>query len=239
MSSEQEQPLTPEDAQTEIAQVMFDQDDLYHAQHAGRIGHDERVTELTRLFATAYPEGGESKGQEAPPQGEEPSAGQRGADETVELPALPDGYEWDQSGLKEFEQTVNDLGVSATTTRRILELDAECCRQEPPPAEETLALLREEWGAEFERKLYAAKKFVQENATASQLAYLEESGLGDHPEMVRLMAAEGERRLAMLGEDPQLLAEIARHPRGSPGHEAAVAKRDALFRRVYGTRRAA
>jgi hypothetical protein len=44
-----------EDAQAQIRKIMADPTDLYHAPHAGKLGHAERVQEVGTLFKLAYP----------------------------------------------------------------------------------------------------------------------------------------------------------------------------------------
>lgn len=225
-----EPALTPEAAQAKINEMKSNPEDLYHA-HPSKLGRPERVAEVTRLFQIAYPE---------PSPGEEPSSTTppEKAEAVVELPLppMPEGQAWDPHGLKAFEELANELDLPRETAVKVLALEAECCRQEPPSSEETLALLREEWGQAFDEKLAAARWLVQNLVPLALQGALERSRLGDHPAMIRLAAAEGERRLAMLRQDGQLVAEIGRHGQGSPGYEAAVAKRDAVYKQVYGRR---
>lgn len=44
-----------ESAQAEIAKILANPDDLYHAKFKGRPGHEERVRYVTRLYEQAYP----------------------------------------------------------------------------------------------------------------------------------------------------------------------------------------
>lgn len=44
-----------ETAQAEIAKILANPDDLYHAKFKGRPGHEERVRYVTRLYEQAYP----------------------------------------------------------------------------------------------------------------------------------------------------------------------------------------
>jgi hypothetical protein len=46
--------LGAESARAQIASIMANPEDLYHAKHAGKPGHKERVEEVSRLYAVAY-----------------------------------------------------------------------------------------------------------------------------------------------------------------------------------------
>lgn len=225
--------LTPEAAQAQIAAIMGNPADLYHANHSGKQGHDERIAEVSKLFAIAYPE---EKHPQASEGESSPSAQVKGVEE-ISLPTMPEGVTWDKNTLGDFRELTNALDIPAATAARVLELEAECWRQEPPTPEESMAQLREHWGAETERRVYAARWFVQTFVPVVLQAALERSGLGDHPEMVGLCAEEGERRLAALKQGKPLVAEIAKYTPGSSEYESAVAKRDELYHKVYGRRR--
>lgn len=221
---------TPEAAQTEINAILHNPDDLYHAAHVGKVGHDERVAEVASLFQRAYP-------AESVPGAKPPAALPVGkAGEPQSLPALPEGVVWNEAEQAEFQSVAQGLALPPETVARVLQLEAECWHREPPPSEQTLALLREEWGKAFDRKLHAAKWLVHTLIPPALHAALERSGLGDHPEMIRLAAAEGEARLEALGADKLLLAQIKRYRPGSEEYEAVVELRSALYESVYGKR---
>lgn len=46
--------ISREEAKAQIAAIMQNPDDLYHAKYAGKPGHKERVEEVSRLYAIAY-----------------------------------------------------------------------------------------------------------------------------------------------------------------------------------------
>ena len=69
---------------------------------------------------------------------------------------------------------------------------------------EAAADLRAEWGADFAGKLELARRGAQALATPDLVALLDDSGLGDHPALIRA-AAEIGRRLADPDTAPESL----------------------------------
>ena len=63
------------------------------------------------------------------------------------------------------------------------------------------ASLEREWGGDFDSNIEFARSYAQSVMTPELTAALEESGLGDHPEIVRFAAQQG-RRLAEKPGDP-------------------------------------
>lgn len=221
-------PLTPEQAQVEIARVQFDSTDLYHPQHAGRGGHDERVAEVAALFEAAYPEKSGEAEAESP-------------ERVPARPSLPEGVTHDEPLIADFTAFVKDQGLAPDTVQRVLEWDAECwAAKEPLTSEESLAMLRERRGPGWERKVAAANWYVRDSGLVSPAFHeaLERRGLGNHPEMVALAADVGERALAQM-EEIRRVHEDKAHPYNNwqhPQHRAAVDELLQLYAKVYGRR---
>lgn len=108
--------------------------------------------------------------------------------------------------------------------------------------------LEKEWGAGFEKNIQAAKTVVKEFGSPEIIDYLNETGLGDDPKLVKFLAQIGqnlkedsfkEEAVSHLAMTPQeakkKYTEImsdANHPyRNSmhPGHKEAVAEVNKLF----------
>lgn len=108
--------------------------------------------------------------------------------------------------------------------------------------------LEKEWGAGFEKNIQAAKMVVKEFGNAEVIDYLNETGLGDDPKLVKFLAQIGqnlkedsfkEEAVSHLSMTPQeakkKYTEImgdANHPYRNPqhpGHKEAVAEVGKLF----------
>jgi hypothetical protein len=121
-------------------------------------------------------------------------------------------------------------------------------------AKETgVAQLRQEYGRAFDQKLRVAKAAVKEYGGDEFVAFLDQSGLGDHPAMVRAFSKIAERTMGdtqlVNGEgDPGALTpadldkQIAEHAakyraalfdKTHPEHNLRVKERDALFNKRF------
>ncbi len=219
---------TPEAARSEIHLVMSNPDDIYHAQHAGKVGHDERVLEVTKLFEAAHPT---EPGQEAPPPDTAPAA--------LPLPVgpAPEGREWNREFLQTAKRTADDLGVPASEAAEIVQY---CVNRDPaacPDSETALGMLREEWGTRTDFNILAAQLV----ARRLDPVFFEglNGGLGDDPGLIRRFAAKGQE-LVKAYLRIQAIQQDKGHPYNrwhDPKHQAAVVEMRALHEAVYGTRR--
>jgi hypothetical protein len=116
-------------------------------------------------------------------------------------------------------------------------------------AARTLAELRHEWGARFEDRLTRAKIAVRQLGGAEMIQWLEETGLGDDPRMVRHFEQLGGRLDAVRTGSQQparspeaakwRIREIMADPKhayydaGHPEHHATVELLQGLFRQAY------
>lgn len=130
---------TPEAARATITEVLSNPADLYH--HAGRIGHDERVAEVTKVFEAAYPEGAE----EVPP----------GYDH---IPA-PLGQEWSPPAVEEFRAEAGKLGVRVSEADHWLGRLYGPAPQAPVTKEVGEAVLGREWQDSYKENLALARAF--------------------------------------------------------------------------------
>ena len=115
--------------------------------------------------------------------------------------------------------------------------------------------LKREWGADYDGRLDQAQRAFGQFASPEFSALMDETGLGNHPELVKAFAKIG----AMLGEDKLIVgtglgqskvtphdakdqiqslyadSEFSKAYRDNkePGHKAAMDKMDKLFKAAY------
>lgn len=184
------------------------------------------------------------------------------------VPESPEGYRMDAPPevaplldgevLDRFKQAAHRLGVPATAVEGLWrwylgELRAQQ-RGVAQMTKQVAAQLREEWGdALFERNVALAQRTVREFGGEELIEFLDATGLGNHPGLVKLFARVG-HLLAEDGHVPgdvegivtpeaarQRIAEIMSNPEhpyhrknyGKPGHEEAVAEVSRLFQLAY------
>lgn len=174
----------------------------------------------------------------------------------------------DENGeLDGFREFAHDTGLTQDQADKILNLYAD--NQEAEEADttqrlkdlevETTVQLQQEWGKNFDGKMDYAKRAFAQFATPELSQLMDESGLGNHPEVLRAFSKVGE----MLGEDSlvvgtglgtsQLSPEQAQQEiqalyrdkdfstsyrdNRDPGHSAAMKKMDNLYQQAYPGRR--
>ena len=116
----------------------------------------------------------------------------QGAPETYEFTAA-EGREFDPSVIAEFSAVAKELNLSQEGAQKVLDKmgPAIAARQE-----NAIATARAEWvastkadaeigGAELAQKIALANTTFEKFGTPELRALLDESGLGDHPEMLR------------------------------------------------------
>jgi len=137
----------------------------------------------------AKAEGGESDGDQAKPQG---------APEKYEF-ALPDGVQMDDAGLVAFSEVAKDLDLSQEAAQKMLDkmAPAMAARQA-----EAIEQVRSEWaegsrgdkefgGDKLNENLATAKKALDTFGTPELRTLLNETGLGNHPEIIRAFFRAG------------------------------------------------
>ena len=119
--------------------------------------------------------------------------------------------------------------------------------------------LQKEWGKNYDGKMDYAKRAFAQFATPELSQLMDESGMGNHPEMLRVFAKVGE----LMGEDSlvvgtglgssQLSPEQAQQEiqalysdkefsksyrdNKDPGHKTAMSKMEKLFKQAYPNQR--
>lgn len=123
---------------------------------------------------------------------EEKTAEKEGAPDLYELKA-PDGQEFDDTVLTEFAKVAHKLDLPEASAQEILDKVGPVLQAR---ALERHQALRAEWtesakadkefgGEKFKENLAIAKKALEKFGRPDFVKYLAESGLGDHPEMIR------------------------------------------------------
>ena len=237
--------LTPEQAQSELATIQGDMDHAYY--HRERPDHQpalERVTHLQRVITGESASGGVPPASSATPAA--PVEGTPAKEGMVALPAaLPefppeahteDGeMRWHEPTIQEYQAAAVELGFTGTEAMQWLDYYAKSFSRDLPDPEQTLTTLRQEWGAEFERKVNSAILAAQRLPSSVRL-HLEESGLGDDPVLIRRMAEIGEQKgmSAAFEQIQKLKEDPAYWDRHDPRHKAAVDEMQRLAKQAYG-----
>ena len=181
-------------------------------------------------------------------------------------PETPDGYEFGDDPDNELEfyrNATHQLGLTQDQAQNMLDLYASVQEEQNEANDQATAdfavnsqiELKREWGADYDGRLDQAQRAFGQFATPEFSALMDETGLGNHPELVKAFAKIG----AMLGEDKLIVGtglgqsritphdakdqiqslysdpEFSKAYRDNkePGHKAAMEKMDKLFRTAY------
>ena len=174
----------------------------------------------------------------------------------------------DENGeLDGFREFAHDTGLTQQQADNILNLyadnqeqeEAESVQQHKDLEVNTTMQLQKEWGKNYDGKLDYAKRAFAQFASPELSQLMDESGLGNHPEMLRAFSKVGE----MMGEDSlvvgtglgssQLSPQQAQQEiqalysdkdfsasyrdNRDPGHSAAMKKMDKLYQSAYPNQR--
>jgi len=183
-------------------------------------------------------------------------------------PEQPNGYNFDQFGdengeLDGFREFAHDSGLTQQQADNMLHLYNEIQEEEHNASTQQMAdmkvqteiNLQREWGRDYDGKLDYAKRAFGQIGTPELSKLMDESGMGNHPEVIRAFSKVGE----MLGEDSLVIgsglggnsmspdaakdeiqalyrdkefSEAYRDNR-NPGHKNAMNKMDKLFKQAY------
>jgi len=137
---------------------------------------------------------------------------------------MPEGHEQDQAMADTFEPVFRELGLSQAKAQKLIEAYHE--HIVPKNLETTMQQwddLKAKWaeetkndkeygGEKFQENFHFAAKAMDQFATPELRAALNEYGIGNHPEMVRLMIRVGKA----LSDDPNLPGKSAGNDTKSP-----------------------
>jgi len=134
---------------------------------------------------------------------------------------LPDGYKLDETAASEWSGAFKELGFTQDQVNKLVEMDAKRQQGMVQAYQQQMQQHRQqqlgEWlgelkadaefgGAKFESNVAVAQKALGEFGTPELSKYLAETGLGSHPEVVRLFHRIGhqlaEGQLSRSGAGP-------------------------------------
>ncbi len=120
--------------------------------------------------------------------------------------SLPEGYEFSAEAQAEWSGVFKELGLTQEQASKLVEMDAKRQASGAQASEQAAIEFRNrqvsKWeselkqdaafgGANFEANVTVAKQFLADYGTPELSAFLAESGLGSHPEVVRLFHKAG------------------------------------------------
>lgn len=156
--------------------------------------------------STATGETGETQGEKA--EGET-DAGEK---DEGEKPEVPEKYEWnkpegfegelDQAAIEQFEPIAKELGLTQEQADKLVGIHAESLQKFQQQAAEQHSQQMEAWtnelkqdpefgGANFDANLKSAQKAVKQFGSEGLIKALDETGMGNHPDLVRTFAMIG------------------------------------------------
>jgi len=181
-------------------------------------------------------------------------------------PDTPEGYEFGEDPDNELEfyrNATHQLGLTQDQAQNMLELYASVQEEQNEANEKSTAdfavnsqiELKREWGVDYDGNLDQAQRAFGQFSTPEFNAFMDETGLGNHPELVKAFAKIG----AMLGEDRLIVgtglgqSRVTPHDakdqiqslysdrdfsksyrdNKDPGHKTAMDKMDKLFKAAY------
>lgn len=155
--------------------------------------------------ASAAPQQQAAEGQTANPaksgEGDPPAGDQakpQGAPEHYEF-KLPDGVQLDDKGTTAFSEVARELNLTQEAAQKVLDKmgpviagrHAEALTQAKAQWVEAAQADKEFGGDQLSENLAVAKKALDTFGTPEFRTLLNESGLGNHPEMIRMMFRAG------------------------------------------------
>lgn len=132
------------------------------------------------------------------------------APEAYEKFSLPEGYEYDEKLAGDFGGVAKELGLSQDKAQKLVDHYIQLTQKAIQVHNERSAQISEEWktsaetdkeygGAKFAENIAVAKKALESFGTPELTKHLNESGLGNHPEIIRFCWKVGK----LLSDDHQ------------------------------------
>lgn len=119
---------------------------------------------------------------------------------------MPDGVEMDSEMLAEFEPIAKELGLSQEKAQKLVDIQIKSLQKlqaaHDIQQEEAFKEMTTQWataakadseygGAKFNENLSVAQKALKQFASEGLIEYLNSSGLGNHPEVIRTFVKVG------------------------------------------------
>lgn len=139
----------------------------------------------------------------APEAAAQPAAQPQGAPEKYEF-SLPEGYQADSAVMDKFQGIARELNLTQEQAQKLVALDAERVAASGEAQKAQFAQQVDAWvgelkndqtfgGANFDGNVKVAQKAMADFGTPELKQMLETSGLGSHPEVVRLFHRIGQQ----------------------------------------------
>lgn len=196
---------------------------------------------------SAPPAGKDGAAAPVPAKGDGGTPGDQGkptekpAEVKVQPPAdiavkLPDGIEPDEVLLSEFKPLAKELGLKSEGAQKLVDLFVRAQDGALKKSQEAWAQQQKEWvdavkadsdfaGAKFDASVQVARKAIERFGSPALKEYLTASGVGNHPELVKLMYRVGQA----IAEDSVAGAS------GGGAASSNASSQDALLRELYPT----
>lgn len=115
---------------------------------------------------------------------------------------VPDGVEMDADVLNDFKGIARDLGISQEAAQKLIDLQSSMETKRSAAAEQAQAAQKQQWadqvkadpelgGANLSKTVETAVKAIEQYGTPELRDLLSETGLGNHPLMVKFCHAIG------------------------------------------------
>ncbi len=175
--------------------------DAQQSQDSTQAGQDTTQTGQAEEKPAAQADGDQSKeGKEAGKEGEADKPA--GAPEKYEPFKLPDGVTIDPADDAALQEYAKAHNLSQDDTQKLYDLGAKQAQTFVSKLQEAQEARNTEWtnaskadkefgGDKLGENLSVAKKFLDAHGTPELNKFLVASGLGNHPEMIRLMVRAG------------------------------------------------
>ena len=183
-------------------------------------------------------------------------------------PESPMGYAFegleDSEQLNDFRQFAHELGLNQTQAEHLIHKVAENAGNQQAMQNEALEkaemegfkALQKDWGGDFDKNMDYARRAFNRYASPEALELMENTGLGNHPEILKLFSQIGEQlseeqllpgNASGFGQSPgdaqATLRERMNDPEfrnalinaHHPNHKEAVAEKSRLYGRMYPT----
>ena len=130
-------------------------------------------------------------------------------------PETPDQYTFDEryaeANLDDFKNIAHNLGLSQNQAEKILDMYSQANYDQMEQAEarhsemqvEGINALQKEWGKSYNENVELARRAFTNFASKEALDVMEDSGLGNHPEIVKMFSKIGN----LLKEDGIMVGE--------------------------------
>ena len=182
-------------------------------------------------------------------------------------PESPMAYDFggnDSEEMNDFREAAFELGLTQNQAHNLLEKVAENAQNEQAKHNEALEQaemqgfkqLQKDWGGDYDKNMDYARRAFGRYASPEALELMENTGLGNHPEMLKLFSKIGEQlseeqllpgNASGFGQSPgdaeSTLRERMNDPEfrnalinaHHPNHKEAVAEKSKLYGRMYPT----